>query len=446
MKQYIELGKRILNEGTLRQDRTGVGTLSVFDAHMTFDLRERFPLVTVKETRWKTAFLEMLWFLRGEDHTDYLHEHNCKLWDAWADHNGNLGPVYGFNWRKWGAKPDNIKQPPAKLRGGIEPTFCGVASGVGANGDPLLGTWMGMIQRCYDKKSKGYANYGAKGVHVCNEWLEFTKFSEDVKLLPGYVSKLNSFEKYELDKDIIGNGFLYSPYTCCWVTRKQNIEARNEWKYTLAKGADFYTFTNASDFAKEHNISHQNLDDLWLKGGNIERYGFRFVKKEKIVKETDQLKDLISNLKSDPASRRLLVTAWNVAELHRMALPPCHYGFQCYTSDCYLDLKFFMRSSDFSLGLPFNIAAYAFLAHLIARATGLKPRKLIVDLGDCHVYTNHVEQMKEVLERPMIEDDLENPTTLEILTENTDIDGYKPSDFNIVNYKYHSFVKLPVAV
>lgn len=269
MKQYIELGKRILNEGTLRQDRTGVGTLSVFDAHMTFDLRERFPLVTVKETRWKTAFLEMLWFLRGEDHVGYLHKHNCKLWDAWADDKGYVDKIYGVQFRRW-----------------------------------------------------------------------------------------------------------------------------------------------------------TNL------------YG----------KEIDQVKNLIEGLKSNPNGRRHIVSAWNVGELDEMALPPCHYVHQCYTSEGYLDLKLIMRSSDFALGLPFNIAAYAMLTHLYARATGLKPRKLIVDLGDCHIYTNHVEQMKEVLERPLIEDDLENPTQLQILTENTDIDGYKPSDFNIINYKYHPFVKLPVAV
>jgi thymidylate synthase len=229
-------------------------------------------LVTVKETRWKTAFLEMLWFLRGEDHTDYLHEHNCKLWDAWADDKGWVQRIYGIQWRKW--------------------------------------------------------------------------------------------YKYDIDGCV----------------------------------------------------------------------------------EIDQVKNLIEGLKTNPNGRRHIVSAWNVGELDEMALPPCHYVHQCYTSEGYLDLKLIMRSSDFALGLPFNIAAYAMLTHLYARATGLKPRKLIVDLGDCHIYTNHVEQMKEVLERPLIEDDHYNPTRLVIATENTDIDGYKPSDFLVVNYKHHPFVPLPVAV
>lgn len=272
MKQYVELGKRILSEGELRHDRTGVGTLSVFDAHMEFDLRERFPLVTVKETRWKTAFLEMLWFLRGEDNTDYLHQHDCKLWDAWADKKGYVGPIYGVNWRDW------------------------------------RGSYSG----------------------------------------PGY----------------------------------------------------------------------------------------------------DQVGILIDGLKNNPHGRRHLVSAWNVGELNDMALPPCHWAHHCYVSnDGYLDLKLFLRSSDFALGLPFNIAQYALLTHLYARAAGLKARRLIVDIGDAHIYTNHVEAMREVLGRPSLAyRKLDVPTTLQINTNNTDIDGYKPEDFEIAGYEHHDRVALPVAV
>ena len=274
MKQYIELGKRILAEGELRHDRTGVGTISVFGANMTFDLRERFPLVTVKETRWKTAFLEMLWFLRGADDTSWLNDHGCKLWDAWAKGSGYLGPIYGVQWRHWA--------------------------------------------------NSGY-------------------------------------------------------------------------------------------------------------GGGI-----------------DQVSILINGLKNNPHGRRHIVSAWNVGELSNMALPPCHWAHQCYVgNDGHLDLKLFLRSSDFALGLPFNIAQYALLTHLYARAAGLTARRLIVDIGDAHIYSNHVEAMREVLRRPSLALETHKPafnTRLVFNTDNTDIDGYKPEDFSVVEYEHHDHVPLSVAV
>lgn len=276
MKQYIELGQRILTEGELRHDRTKVGAYSVFDAHMMFDLRERFPLVTVKETRWKTAFLEMLWFLRGERYTDYLHKHGCKLWDAWATENGRVGPIYGVQWR--------------------------------------------------------------------------------------------------------------------------------QWEY----------FTGEFEPIEEH---------------------------------IDQVAILIDGLKNNPHGRRHIVSAWNVADLSDMALPPCHWAHQCYVSnDGHLDLKLFLRSSDFALGLPFNIAQYALLTHLYARAAGLSARRLIVDIGDAHIYANHVDAMRVVLERACLSELDVCEAELKIDTDNTDIDGYKPSDFDIAGYEHHDHVPLQVAV
>ncbi len=276
MRQYIELGQRILAEGELRHDRTKVGAYSVFDAHMVFDLRERLPLVTVKETRWKTAFLEMLWFLRGEDNTSWLNEHGVKLWDAWAKKNGYLGPVYGVNWRSWG-----------------------------------------------------------------------------------------------------------------------------------------------------HQLPYQMVG-------------------------IDQVRNLIDGLKNDPHGRRHLVSAWNVGRLNEMALPPCHWAHQCYVSnDGHLDLKLFLRSSDFALGLPFNIAQYGLLTELYARAAGLTARRLIVDIGDAHIYSNHADAMREVLRRPSLSMETHKPafnTRLIFNTDNTDIDGYAPGDFDIADYYSHDHVPLQVAV
>lgn len=264
MKQYLDLVERIIREGEPRDDRTGVGTLAVFGANLEFDLRERFPLVTAKETRWRTAFLEMLWFLRGDGSTKWLNEHGSKLWDAWANKHGLLGPIYGAQWRDWN-----------------------------------------------------------------------------------------------------GSGI-------------------------------------------------------------------------------DQVHELIHSLRTAPDGRRHLVTAWNVGELHEMALPPCHWAHQCFVhNDGHLDLKLFMRSSDVALGLPFNIAQYALLCHLYARAADLKPGRLLVDIGDAHLYSTHVEPMKRVLFDGPVDDDR---AQLVINTGNTDIDGYDISDFQIDGYRPRPFVKMEVAV
>lgn len=266
MKQYVDLVNRVLREGEPRADRTGVGTLAVFGGRIEFDLRERFPLVTVKETRWKTAFLEMLWFLRGEPNTEYLRQHGCTLWDAWADENGNLGPVYGAQWREW---------PAAK---------------------------------------KSYV---------------------------------------------------------------------------------------------------------------------------------DQIAVLIDGLKNNPQGRRHIVSAWNVAELDDMALPPCHWAFQCYVSNSgELDMQVNQRSWDLALGAPFNIAQYALLLTLLARATGLEPRKLAFAFGDAHIYQNHVEAMREVVQRPVVDD----IAGLAVTTTHTNIDCYVIEDFKVLGYAPHPFVKLDVAV
>ena len=267
MKNYIDLAKEILMTGEERKDRTGVGTLSIFGGSIEWDLRLRFPLVTAKETRWRTAFLEMLWFLRGERHTWFLNSHGCKLWDAWARSGGHLGPIYGAQWRAW-ADDD---------------------------GAPI-----------------------------------------------------------------------------------------------------------------------------------------------------DQVARLIAGIKSDPHGRRHIVSAWNVGQLDQMALPPCHAWHQCYAGgDKWLDMQVYQRSWDIALGAPFNIAQYALLLHLYARATGRKPRRLVFNYGDAHIYLNHVDAMRKVVNDGPVWGD---SAQLVIRTDNTDIDGYRLEDFDVVDYSPRPFVPLPVAV
>ena len=298
MKQYVDLLEDILNNGEARGDRTGVGTLSIFGGQISFDLRDHFPLVSIKKTLWKSAFIEMLWFLRGESNTKYLKEHGVPIWDDWADAEGNLGPIYGVQWRKW----------PGKL------------------------------------------------------YYTHTKLGE---------TKLYA-------KDLEG-----------------------------------------------HSLSF--LEDLSQHQENV-----------------DQIKLLIDGIKKNPNGRRHIVTAWNPTYLDVMGLPPCHRDFQCYVSnDGHLDLMMAIRSWDTALGGPFNIAQYALLTHLIARATNLKPRFLKINYGDAHLYLNHVDQITDMLIQRQ-----PKASRVELIfkTDNTDIDGYKPEDFDIEGYECHPFIKLPIAV
>ena len=279
MQNYIDLVERIIFEGEERADRTGVGTLSVFGGHIEWDLRERFPLVTAKETRWRTAFLEMLFFLTGQSNVKWLNDRGSKLWNAWADESGELGPVYGCNWRRW----PNCSEP----------------------------QWHGGLRD-----------------------------------IPGY--------------------------------------------------------------------------------------------------HIDQVAELIRGIKANPMGRRHIVSAWNVADLKDMALPPCHAWHQCYAGgDKWLDMQVYQRSWDIALGAPFNIAQYALLLHLYARATGRRARRLMFCYGDAHIYLNHVEQMRKVADDGPVPSD---NAKLEILTDNTDIDGYTIDDFRITGYSPRGFVAMPVAV
>ncbi len=291
MQQYVDLLQKILTTGEDRQDRTGVGIRSIFGGQIEFDLRESFPLVTIKKTLYDKAFIEMLWFLRGESNTKFLKDHNVSIWDDWADKEGNLGPIYGVQWRKWRNRIDDWNAP-----------------------------------LVVDSAEEGK--------------------------LPG-------------------------------------------------------TF--------------------YCEGPPI-----------------DQVKNLIESVKTNPTSRRHIVTAWNPAYIDVMGLPPCHRDFQCYVSnDGYLDLMMAIRSWDTALGAPFNIAQYALLTHLLAQCTNLKPRFLKINYGDAHLYSNHIKPIHQMLSERSI---IHCKPKLIIHNSTIDIDSFKPDDFEIVGYEHHSHIKLPIAV
>ncbi|MBX6425399.1 MAG: thymidylate synthase [Variibacter sp.] len=264
MRQYLDLMERVLAEGVEKRDRTGTGTLSVFGHQMRFDLREGFPLVTTKKLHVKSIVYELLWFLRGDTNVRYLREHGVTIWDAWADENGELGPVYGRQWRSWPA-PDG--------------------------------------------------------------------------------------------------------------------------------------------------------------------------------RTIDQMAEVVAAIRRDPDSRRLVVTAWNPAEVDKMALPPCHCLFQFYVAHGRLSCQLYQRSADVFLGVPFNIASYALLTHMVAQVTGLEPGEFIHILGDAHLYLNHLEQAHLQLTRP--------PRPLPRLKLNpavTDLFAFRYEDIAFEGYDPHPHIKAAVAV
>ena len=264
MKQYLELLDRILTEGVKKEDRTGTGTVSIFGNQMRFNLEEGFPLLTTKKLHLKSIIYELLWFLRGDTNIKYLKEHGVSIWDEWADENGELGPVYGHQWRSW---PD-------------------------------------------------------------------------------------------------GNG------------------------------------------------------------GTI-----------------DQIENVVNMIKNNPDSRRMIVSAWNVAEVERMALPPCHTMFQFYVANGRLSLQLYQRSADTFLGVPFNIASYALLLQMMAQVTGLKAGDFIHTTGDTHLYLNHIEQARLQLTR--------TPRPLPRMVINPDVKdifGFHYEDFTLEGYDPHPHIAGTVSV
>ena len=285
MKLYHELLQHIRNNGTDKTDRTGTGTRSIFGHQMRFDLNKGFPLVTTKKMHLKSIIYELLWFLQGDTNTKYLNDNGVKIWDEWADEDGNLGPVYGKQWRSW----DNIVFVPTH--------------NVGSGSDLVI------VPEHYEKKS------------------------------------------------------------------------------------------------------------------------------------IDQISDLIEMIKKTPDSRRLIVSAWNVADLPKMGLMPCHCLFQFYVAGGKLSCQLYQRSADVFLGVPFNIASYALLIMMIAQVTGYELGDFIHSFGDVHIYNNHFEQVDLQLSREPFA-----LPTMRINPEVKDIFSFKYEDFTLENYQYHPGIKAPVAV
>ena len=264
MKQYLDLMRHVRDNGTKKEDRTGTGTVSVFGHQMRFNLSDGFPMVTTKKCHLKSIIHELLWFLSGDTNIKYLQENGVRIWNEWADEDGNLGPVYGYQWRNWPA---------------------------------------------------------ANGKHV------------------------------------------------------------------------------------------------------------------------DQISQIINQIKNNPDSRRIIVSAWNVGEIENMALPPCHMMFQFYVADGKLSCQLYQRSADIFLGVPFNISSYALLTMMVAQVCDLAPGDFVHTLGDAHLYSNHMEQVDEQLSR--------KPFPLPVMKINPEVKSifdFKFDDFELVGYEAHPHIKAAVAV
>ena len=264
VETYLDLLRRILNEGIMKGDRTGTGTLSIFGHQMRFPLNNGFPAVTTKRVHWPSVIHELLWFISGETNIEYLKKNKIRIWNEWADENGDLGPVYGKQWRKW-----------------------------------------------------------------------------------------------------------------------------------------------------ETNEGHV----------------------------IDQLEQAIELIKNNPESRRIIVSAWNVGELSKMALMPCHSLFQFYVADNALSCQLYQRSADAFLGVPFNISSYALLTHMMAQVCGLEPGEFVWTGGDCHLYLNHLEQAKLQISREPL-----SLPNLKLNPEITEIDRFSYDDILIENYTHHEHISAPISV
>lgn len=486
MKQYLDLLRDVYENGRGKADRTGTGTRAVFGRQIRMNLADGFPLLTTKKMFTRGMLAELLWFLSGDTNEHTLRDQGVNIWREWADpETGELGPVYGHMWRDFGGKPKAARLREPKLRDGLVASYLGVGCGRGKENHPIGKTWEGMMARCYDPSATSYPTYGAVGVVVCDRWLEFAAFAEDAVKLPGWDLKEESLRdltlpRYVLDKDLRGDGFTYSPECCSWLTDTQNQYLQADTIYTVEKGGEHYEFVNAKHFCDEHGAESKNFSDLWTGSKNAKvRSGFKFISKRPARPGVDQIANLIRDLKTNPTSRRHIVTGWDPSMLHLMALPPCHCLFQFYCeeltpverwsllqegdfkeslrgcSECMLSAaadtaelpkyrlscQLYQRSADIFLGVPMNIASYATLTMMIAQVVNMSPGDFVHTFGDLHIYNNHVEQVQLQLSRPP------RPLpTLKLNPEVKDIFGFKLSDFVVKGYDPHPTIKAPVSV
>lgn len=315
--------------------------------------------------------------------------------------------------------------------------------------DLLVDVWRDMIRRCYYKKNSHYKSYGAKGIWVDHDWWCFANFQRDAKQLYNWCLKKDYPDEYSLDKDVLYSANFYSKKTCKWASKEeQHTNTSQITPFTAYdKNGNQHRFLSLGRMVKECGVNLGAIHRC-LKGKLKTHHGwnnFQYINREGYVLRTtitDQLKLSLSILKHDKDNRRNVITLWNPSEIDKMALPPCHGNIiQFYVQENRLSTHMYQRSVDTFLGLSYNIASYALLTHILAYLTNLEVGELIISTGNTHVYTNHLDQVKEQLTRkpyPM--------PRLEIRPGISSIDDFVREDFKLVDYKYHPSIKGQVAI
>ena len=290
----------------------------------------------------------------------------------------------------------------------------------------LFTIWHGMMSRCYNEKNDNYSYYGGRGVRVSNRWKCFEYFYNDVMFIENWEDKVKNWNDYNLDKDIIGDGFTYSQETCKWATKFENTQqSKAKYQYVIRNSLtnEVYSFVNQSLAIRQLNIKHQGNFAAMLRNERTQSEHWSIVSKKKLVNNVDQIQELIDNMTNKPMSSELIVSAWNPSDKKEMSLPPCHYGFQivmrplnkikcecsesqaiycgskCQIPQYGFELHFQMRGVDTFLGLPYNIASYATLALILEKITGYKALAILGDLKKVHLYDNSLDAVKEQLSR-----------------------------------------------
>lgn len=534
MKQYLDLLQHVLDNGSVKGDRTGTGTLSVFGYDMRINLNDGFPLLTTKKVHLKSIIGELLWFLDSSTSSKELEiNYGTNIWKEWENEKGELPNIYGKQWgRGEGNKriikvkklkcndkqdyyegfspnllnPINPEEDQYRLVGNtytsnsygefivienlgllnkrnmhqiqfvktgytkslrtdnvieksIRDPYYPIVYGVGFIGEykilthvdkALRSVWGSMLERCYVETHPEYCNYGGKGVFVSSRWHNFQNFIIDVQKLTNWHLKKYELNKYVLDKDYYGSN-CYSKETCVWLDKQESQiyrEVNKPFSVGLPDGQE-KLFIERDICRDEIGIDKSSLHRILngkYKGNKYKDYEIKYVDLDedsvyRYKLPINQISSLIRQIKENPDSRRLLVSAWNVSDLDIMALPPCHYAFQFYVCDNKLSCKFNMRSTDIFLGLPFNIASYALLTMMIAQVCNLELGDLIFSGADVHIYSNHIEQVKLQLSR-----EPRKLPTMYLNVSKRNIFDFTPEDFILDEYDPHPSIKAPVAI
>lgn len=443
-KQYLDLMNRILNDGIIKENRTGINTIAVPPTMIQHNMSDGFPLLTTKKMGIKSISAELEFFIKGKTDKKWLKDRKCNIWNEWCTplkvpasiddkerksiqaKTNDLGPIYGYNWRNF----NKTYQPLQELPDNIEANFHGGFINIKKETEFTI-LWKTMISRCYDKTHQQYKLFGAKGDYVCDRWLVYSNFLEDVKNIKGY--EFSTISKHE-NIDLIKNSREYSLKNVFW-TKVKNYDY-DEPIVAIDPNGNEFLFSDIESCAYNTPFSVSQIENI-LNKTRLNGWSFEKTTDEQIY---DQFDSIVEKLKSNPDDRRMLCSAWNPQQLSEMALPPCHFVFGVQVLGGKLNLWWAQRSVDVFLGLGYNIASYALLLKLLAKESGLEEGILTGFLSDVHIYENHIEQVKTQLEREPY-----NLPELNI-TNFTSIYDWEYTDVELSDYTSHPRIKADVAI